>query len=43
VAPERYKAPSGFSLSIQLDQPAEAERICSELAQGGRIVMRAAA
>ena len=39
VAPERYEAPSGFSLSIQLDQPAEAERIFSQLARDGRIVM----
>ena len=39
VDPERYEAPSGFSLSIQLDQPAEAERIFSELARDARIVM----
>lgn len=39
VDPERYEAPSGFSLSIQLDQPAEAERIFTQLARDGRIVM----
>ena len=39
VAPEQYEAPSGFSLSIQIDNPLEAERIFRELSQGGRIRM----
>ena len=39
VAPDRYEAPTGFSLSIQLKDATEAERIFGELSQGGRVVM----
>jgi PhnB protein len=39
VAPDRYEAPMGFSLSIQLKDATEAERIFGELSQGGRVVM----
>ena len=39
VAPERYEAPHGFSLSLQLADPAEAERIFRELSDGGTVVM----
>jgi len=39
VAPERYEAPRGFSLSLQLTDTTEAERIFHELGQGGRVVM----
>ena len=39
VAPDRYEAPTGFSLSIQIKDAAEAERIFGELRQGGRAVM----
>ena len=39
VAPERYEAPKGFSLSVHLDDPAQAERVYERLAQGGTIVM----
>jgi PhnB protein len=39
VAPDRYEEPKGFSLSIQLQSVADAERIFDELAGGGRVVM----
>ena len=39
VAPDRYEQPQGFSLSLQLDDTAEAERMFRELSEGGRIVM----
>jgi PhnB protein len=39
VAPERYEAPGGTSLSIQLASAADAERIFRELSDGGRVVM----
>jgi len=39
VAPDRYEAPKGFSLSLQLASTTEAERIFSHLAEGGRVVV----
>ena len=39
VAPDRYEAPKGFSLSLQMKDAAEAERIFQELAEGGRVSM----
>ena len=39
VAPDRYEAPKGFSLSLQITSPAEAERIFPQLAEGGRVVV----
>ena len=39
VAPDRYEAPAGFTLSLQLDDPMEAERLFGELARQGKIVM----
>src|SRR5262245_4066301 len=36
VAPERYEAPKGFTLSLQMSNTADAERIFYELAQDGR-------
>lgn len=39
ITPDRYEAPRGFSLSLQITSPAEAERIFHELARGGRVVM----
>ena len=39
VAPERYEAPKGFSLSLQIESTAEAERIFHALAEGGAVVM----
>jgi len=37
VAPERYEAPKGFSLSLQLSSAADAERIYGQLSAGGTI------
>ena len=39
VAPDRYEEPKGFSLSLQIESTAEAERVFHELAKGGRVVM----
>ena len=39
VAPDRYEAPKGFSLSIQIKDAAEAERIFRELSDAGSMVM----
>jgi PhnB protein len=39
VAPDRYEAPKGFSLSVQLESVSDAERIFHELAQDGRVVV----
>jgi PhnB protein len=39
VAPERYEAPTGFSLSVQIQSPADAERIFHDLAEGGAVMM----
>src|SRR6267378_5400702 len=39
VAPDRYEAPKGFSLSLQIKNIAEAERIFHDLAMDGRIVV----
>ena len=36
--PERYEAPRGFSLSLQLNDTTEADRIFGELATEGKIV-----
>lgn len=37
--PQRYEAPTGFSISLHLTSVPEAERIFNELAAGGRVVM----
>ena len=39
VAPDRYEEPKGISLSLQIDDVADAERTFRDLAQGGRVVM----
>jgi PhnB protein len=39
VAPDRYEEPKGFSLSIQIKNTSEAERIFHELASDGRVVL----
>jgi PhnB protein len=39
VAPDHYEAPKGFSLSLQMKNTAEAERIFRELSEKGRVVM----
>ncbi len=39
VAPDRYEEPKGFSLSFQIENTGDAERIFRDLAKGGRIVI----
>jgi len=39
VAPLGYDEPKGFSLSVQISSPTEAERIFHELSKGGKTVM----
>jgi PhnB protein len=39
VAPEKYEAPKGFSISLQIESTADAERIFPQLADGGQVVM----
>ena len=39
VAPDQYEEPKGFSLSLQIKNAADAERIFNALADGGRVVM----
>ena len=39
VAPDRYEEPKGFSLSLQIRNTADAERIFRDLATDGRIVV----
>jgi PhnB protein len=37
--PEHYRLPQGFSVSINVDEPDEAERIHKALSEGGTITM----
>jgi PhnB protein len=37
ILPGQYEKPQGFSLSLNLDDPAEAERIFDALAEGGAV------
>ena len=37
--PDRFKAPQGFSVSLQVEDPAEAERIFAALSEGGKVGM----
>lgn len=39
VAPNQYEAPKGFSVSVHLNDVAEAERIFQHLSQAGQVVM----
>ena len=39
VAPERYEEPKGFTLSLQMRDTTEAERVFLELSKGGKVVM----
>jgi len=39
VAPDKYEAPKGFPLSLQIKSTADAERIFYELARNGRIIL----
>jgi PhnB protein len=37
--PDRYEEPKGFSVSVQIKDPAEAERIFHALAENGKVQM----
>ena len=39
VTPDRYEEPKGFSLSLQIKNTTEAERIFHELGKGGRVAV----
>ena len=39
IEPSRYEEPKGFSLSIQIKNVADAERVFLELSEGGRVMM----
>jgi PhnB protein len=39
VAPDRYEAPKGFSLSVQITNTADAERVFRALSEDGRILV----
>jgi PhnB protein len=39
VAPDHYEEPKGFSLSIQINDTGEAERIFHELARDGKVMV----
>jgi PhnB protein len=39
VQPERYQKPQGFSLSLNIDAVAEAERVFNALSEGGTVQM----
>jgi PhnB protein len=39
VSPDRYEEPKGFSLSLQIKDVAEAERVFQELSKDGKVVM----
>jgi PhnB protein len=39
VAPDRYEAPKGFSLTLQIRNATEAERIFHELSRDGKVAM----
>ncbi|MFL5501563.1 MAG: VOC family protein, partial [Gemmatimonadaceae bacterium] len=38
VPPERYEQPKGFSLSLSVPTPREAERLFQQLSVGGRVM-----
>jgi PhnB protein len=39
VPPDQYKLPTGFSVSLQIKDPAEADRIFNALAENGKVQM----
>ena len=39
VPPDSYKEPGGFSITIQINDPADAERIFGALSEGGTVTM----
>jgi PhnB protein len=38
VPPDRYEEPKGFSLSLNIASPPEAEKVFEQLAEGGRVL-----
>src|SRR5256885_11268393 len=40
VPPESYRVPQGFSLNLELQDPAKGERIFTNLAQNGTVKMK---
>jgi PhnB protein len=40
VPPDHYKKPQGFSVSIDVKTPAEAERVFRALEEGGAVIMQ---
>ena len=39
VPPDHYETPRGFSVTIQINDPAKAERIFRDLSEGGTVTM----
>jgi PhnB protein len=39
LRPEQYVAPKGFSLSLNLSDPADADRIFTDLSSGGQVLV----
>ncbi len=39
ATPDRYHKPTGMYVSLQIDEPGEAERLFHEMAEGGRVEM----
>ena len=37
--PPHFEKPQGFSVSVSVEEPADAERIFNELSEGGRVTM----
>jgi len=37
--PDRFKTPQGFSVSLQIQDPAEGERVFNALSEGGKVSM----
>ena len=37
--PPHFQKPQGFSVSVSVEEPADAERIFNELSEGGRVTM----
>jgi PhnB protein len=40
VPPDSYKEPRGFSITIHINDPADAERIFGALSEGGKVTMQ---
>ena len=37
--PDQYEEPRGFAVTVQVKEPAEAERVFRELSEGGKVTM----